>query len=529
MGSHILALQATEQDYENAIETATKHGLNMLAIADPRVTMLDSLCTYVDIPDYAKTGGALAQTVTRVEALNRIVNTAQNHGIDAYIQYAQVFGFPPKFINSHQKGVDLDDQETWNLLSAQLSEVSTSIPNLKGFILLFSEAKNPFWTLAMSKPLEDYFLRAFHTALEVARKYGKNIIADAFFNPPRQHEEAFVRALQMMPRSDDFLVWSQHTWGDWGALIPNLSLSDANPHPVILAFDTCGEVWGQGTIPLCQVDFMKEEYLEALHRGANIAGLAGTFDWWETKRGITIAGTPNEVNLAAMRRLIENPNIDPKQIYDEWTINQYGQGTEKYLTPALRRSFEVVLKSRQVLSVWALEWPKSYLAPPDWINFSLDYHSPKNYDPSPLNKKLHGLVNGPTEDSLKEILAEKEEAIKLSEGALNLVEQAKNFLKPEDYDLLHGQFLMERDESNLLKPYFEVFFRLKILKERNDKNQLPSMKTLIQELTSWEEYFKKHYTFDPWNHAQKIHEYISRIKELMSSQPFKKILPGPNW
>jgi len=132
----------------------------------------------------------------------------------------------------------------------------------------------------------------------------------------------------------------------------------------------CPGDWGQAKISLCCPQYIKEKWQDALRRSSNIVGMGGWIHWmWHDT---CILGTPNEFNLYTSKRLMDNPNIDLNQIWQEWTVEHYGKEASKVVISALSRTEKIIFNAFPVCQNWIIEEiPESVLPSLQWLFGSL--------------------------------------------------------------------------------------------------------------------------------------------------------------
>src|SRR5262249_32816201 len=131
----------------------------------------------------------------------------------------------------------------------------------------------------------------------------------------------------------------------------------------------------------------------------------------------TALDTPNEINVFAFRRLLEDPDLPAKVIYDEWLERRYGlaPGTEAAvgLRALLVRTFDVARHCYYTLGFWT--WKKQSWIPETAaaIDHTLTGRSNALWDPS--QKTLAARLTRPDPSLVRAILAEKAAAVSLAE------------------------------------------------------------------------------------------------------------------
>lgn len=482
-------------------------------------TLLDDLSLYGNYPKIAKKGAARANTERLQSYFRTLVSRAKAKGIDTYLMTGELV-YPDALFQRYPATRDPDHDAFWKFEADRVNEVLTALPNLAGFIIYLDEVPHKIYELQGGWPVRDYIVRLISAYLEVCRAHGKRLLVCTFTNYYPRRLQTLLSAIRRIPHSDNFGVLNWICPSDWGLYrVINPAIGNVGGHPEILNFDFSGENWGEGVLPLCQLDLVAKRLRTARERGANLAGISGFVNWWIPQN---IFDTPSEVNLFGAPLLFKNPDRSPQELYEVWLSRRYGARPAKSLVAAFRNSFRVVTESREVLGFWAMEWPKSEFASAAWINYSLRADSPAVWD---LNFRFteNALFN-PDERLLDDVLREKEEAAALAQNAVDAIQSAQKLMPVSAYEPLLGAFTRELEEARALRPYFELFFRYQMWAVDHDPSRLPRMRQLQDELLNWANYFQRKYPADSLHDALRIQEYVDEMNHLLEGKPLEKVV-----
>ncbi len=470
-------------------------------------------------PKLAKAGAARARAERVRAELGVAVRKTVEAKLDFYLMLGE-FDYPDNLFQQYPEMRDPDKDAFWNFIASRVDEVLAALPDVAGLIVYLDEAPHKIYELQGNRPAEDYIGRLLSIYLQACSARHKHFIISSFTNYYPERLETLARAIRRFAPSPNFAVMNWICPSDWGLFrVLNPAIGHVGGHPEILNFDFSGENWGEGNVPLGQLDYVAERLHASLGRGANIAGLSAWVNWWIPQN---VFGTPSEVNLYGLPLLLESPGTDPARLYEAWLERRYGKEAAPILLPAFRQSFDVVTGSRQVLGFWAMEYPKSEFAAVEWIDFSLRADSPAVWDNS--FRSVEADLLNPDERVLEEVLREKGRAAATAQAALEAVEAARRFISVTDYQPLLRSFTRARDEARVPRPYFELFFRYKMWARDHQASRLDRIRELQGQLRNWADYFDRNYPNDPLHNARRIREYVGEIDGLLSGKPLPQVV-----
>lgn len=482
-------------------------------------TILEDLSLHDRYTKVAKMGTAREQAEKLRTYFRGLIARAKLKSVDIYLMTGELV-YPENLFEQYPGMRDPDRDALWKFLGDRAEEVLAVLPDLGGFVIYLDEVPHKIYELQGGQPVESCITRLLSTYLRICAARNKRLLVSTFTNYYPMRLEALLRAIRRIPPSDHFAVLNWICPSDWGLFpVVNPAIGRVGGHPEVLNFDFSGENWGEGLLPLGQLDLVADRLRNAFARGAHVAGLSGFINWWIPQN---VFGTPNEVNLFGAPRLLQNPEKDPAELYGEWLTLRYGKGVVPLLLPAFRNSFRVVTASRQISGFWAMEWPKSEFAPAHWIDFSLRADSPAVWDEN-FRSVEAGLLN-PDERALADVLREKDNAVADAQAAVEAVESAQQFLPGSEYDALSRCFTRARDEARALRPYFELYFRYKMWAKDHEPSRLARMRELQQHLRNWADYFEQRYPPDPLHNALRIREYVDQVDGLLAGKPLPQVV-----
>ena len=469
LGWHCMSNQAIP-----TLSKASEHGIRSMIIEQYGVLgvgwqyPIDALCNYDFLPSARRSGEKReAVTAFRRHFLD-VTAAAEKRGIDVYLMAPEIT-MEPGLLSGRGGLLDIDDPFFEHFVQERMREVYRALPKLAGFVLYLTESGYRDVTGLVSSRLNDVqkTRKLIAAELRVAKEFGRRLIVTTFIHSPKKLE-VVAEALRSMDQDPNLLVLQYSCPSDWGVLaIPNPTIGRVGNHPEILCFDYCGENWGQASIPFCQVHYMFEQWERAADLGVNLIGTNGYTSWLDK----TCLGTLNGVNVAAGKALALRTHQAPGKFLNSWIEESFGPETVPYLAPALKASFDVVMKAYHLKGFWVDTGQKSDLADLKELNDYLwgDFFgvSLANWSDEDEYAVTWQKIYRPTEAAIAEFLAEKEEAIGLARDSLALIARGKSAFRPQQYDKVSSDFELELSVARTCRAFADVFLHYRLWQVRN--------------------------------------------------------------
>ena len=472
LGWHCMSSQAI-----GTIPQASEYGIRSIIIEQQAVLgigwqyPIDALCHYDFLPS-AKRRGERRELVTAFRRhYRKVTEEAEKRQLDVYIMAPEIT-MEPGLLSGRGGSLDIDDPFFENFVQERMREVYRALPKLAGFVLYLTESGYRDVTDLVSSSLTDVqkTRKLIEAELQVAREFGRRLIVTTFIHSPKKLE-VVAEALRSMDPDPSLLVLQYSCPSDWGVLaIPNPIIGRVGKHPEIMCFDYCGENWGQSRIPFCQVHYMFEQWNRATGLGVNLAGTNGYTSWFDK----TCLGTLNGVNVTAGRALALQTQQSPDQLLNSWIEERFGPDTIPHLAPALKASFDVVLKAYHLKGFWVDTSQKSDLADLEELNDYLwgDFFGVSLANWSDEYAATWQKIYRPTEAAIAEFLTEKDEAIGLARESLSLIAQGRSAFRPQQYDEVTSDFELELSVARTCRAYADVFLHYRLWQNRNKPGAL---------------------------------------------------------
>jgi len=277
--------------------------------------------------------------------INELIKKAHNNEIELFIWTHEISGLPEEFIVNGK--TDLDNPLLWEWLKKKYENLFEVIPDVDGIILTFSETDIPVYEdekviTKMSKA--ERVAKILNTVNEVVRAHNKILWARTW----GEKVDLVAEGIRLTP--EDIWVENKNVISDFDTYWPHHPLTGAyGTRPQIVEFDLNGQYLGRSWIPSAKPDYLKYRLQYAINKGVRgFVGRVGTLGYgWESTYGVLeipnthAINTPNEINLYAFSKIIQNPDIDTKDIWQEWVSTKYGNDATPYIVSAYNRTFEI--------------------------------------------------------------------------------------------------------------------------------------------------------------------------------------------
>ena len=332
----------------------------------------------------AKRGAEREAALQYRAELESFCKSAADQGLSVYQMSAEL-SLTQDIMAARPELMDPDAPHLYEFVGRRFEEIFTACPHLSGVKVYLDEGSAVLPELPGARPAAERIRLLIHSILSACEKHDRKLILCTFTLMPHQFK-AITDALKATPPSKHLIVDNYVCPGDWGRItLTNPAVGDCGPHPELVSFDYCAEVWGQSIVPFVQARLMADRISHARERGARIAGLAGYVTWAQLsgpKGEGSAIGSVNEVNVHVARSICETGELDVQAPVREWAEATYGPELAPGLTPILLRQQDSHLAAWQLLGFWVLEWPKSRMPDLSWYDYSLHWESLAIWDRS---------------------------------------------------------------------------------------------------------------------------------------------------
>ncbi len=343
-----MLLDADPVAVAESIEAAAAFGVNHVQLSHALIGDIDDVL------------GDEPATLQRVETLNLAIELAHGHGM-------KVYAWAHEFAGDTMEVCFGPDDPFWDARRDAYRAAFARLPGLDGVILMFGSASPPPWLSFCTCDwcLENYddlplFIPPPEERLRMVVEYiggaiveeGRELFVRTFVHEPTEigwHSEGLASS-----QGVSFTGMHKGPVQDWQPYNPHHACMGAiGDHPGIVELDVAGEYYGLSVLPWAAPGYYRYRLNHMWESGGRGAIL-------RVQRYANHAlGTPNEVNLVAVRRLLEDPGTPLDAIWEEFITGRYGLAADgpefKTLRQILRDSFPIRRKSHYALGIWALE------------------------------------------------------------------------------------------------------------------------------------------------------------------------------
>ncbi|MDR1335718.1 MAG: hypothetical protein LBK22_02685 [Tannerella sp.] len=433
--------------------------------------------------------------------VNRLAQLAHREGIREVLVWDHSFYdlayYPDPFKTGPEGTLDLDNPAFWEWYKQDYREMLDLVPDVDGLVLTFIETgahAERQHSVRMKTGEEKLAAVVNAVAAIVIRERKKKLYIRTFAYS--EEEYANITGCLNHVESDEIVLMMKETPHDFFLTHPNDPFIGKINRPTIVEFDAGNEYNGQGVIANTWPGYVMKRWKDFM-KHPNVTGYVARTDRYGTAKSV---GTANEILLYALKRTAENPAITPEQVYDGFITARYGKEALEPVKSAFKKAYGIVLSSLYILGTNAACHSSINYEP---YNCIYDRHvSGRWLDPPVvfvghgINREFHywkDVVNHiaparfKTKDAplaievkyvidrqwvepaeamdstfLHYILTEKQYGTRLAAKALSEIEQARDFLKPPDYEELQQLFYRTSLTAQLYEAVCTAYFGFRI-------------------------------------------------------------------
>ncbi|MBI5527168.1 MAG: hypothetical protein HY897_12605 [Deltaproteobacteria bacterium] len=428
-----ILLDADPAAVSGAIEAAAGYGVNHIELSHDIIMDIDELL------------GDTPEAAARVKLIGDGIALAHQKGMKAYI-------WTHEFNNA---GIDIcyaPKDPVWELRGQAYRDGIARIPDLDGVVLMFGSAQVPPWfTLCTcawcerNKPTNADKIRIVTEQIGgvIANELGKELFIRTFVHEPAEiawHHDGLEAAAGV-----EFIGHSKADVQDWQPYNPpDPNLGGIEGHYSVMEMDAAGEYWGVSVLPFCAPGY----FWFRLNHMFDTGGVGAAV---RVARGSdTALGTPNEINVLAVRDLLAEREKPLDEIWAAFIESKWGlpSGTPAHTT--LRRiledTFAIRLKSHYVLGIWALEKGSDIPTDTELGEFYERGKMPK-WDPD--WQAIWDSLDRPDKAVALRVWQEGNEAVVLSETGFAEFATLEGTLDGVSYDDLHRRLAHQRHAARV--------------------------------------------------------------------------------
>jgi hypothetical protein len=498
----------------------------------------------------------------RQALVNRLVDAAHESGIQQVLLWDHALYdlhyYPDEFRTGPGGTLDLDNPRFWEWFKADYRALLDRSPRADGVVLTFIEtgARVERQQSAKLPTAQDKLAAVVNAVADIVIGERKLTLYARTFSYTHEEYRNIAGAIAKFARPEVRLAMKEVPH-DFFLTHPNDFFAGTVARPTLIEFDTGAEYNGQGLIANTWPEHILQRAKDLLRR-PHVTGYVARTDRYGFTR---IIGRPSEINLLALKRVSEHPDVTAEAVYEEFIAARYGRAALPYVTSAFKNAFDIVTSSLYTLGTntanhstldydpYASSYSRSvsgkWIDPPyaevrHDVNRKFHYWTDvvnhlapawgKVAKGTPLSETPEVLARGWLTPGdlidatyLEYIQKEKAYGVRLAEQSMRAIEQAKPHLTDAQHQDLHHYFARTLLTARLHQAVSTAYFGFRVY-ARGEKFRTAAVMTSVRsalkqipELArSIREYPAKPATGGQWNwvddadEAMRYHEWITR-------------------
>jgi hypothetical protein len=282
--------------------------------------------------------------------VQRLVDAAHRAGIREVVLWDHALYdlqyYPAEFRTGPDGTIDFDNPAFWTWLKDDYRKLLELVPGADGIVLTFIEtgARAERQHSAKLTTAQDKLAAVVNAVADVViGERGKTLYARTFSYTHAEYRN-IAGAIAKLARPDVRLMMKE-TPHDFFLTHPDDFLAGTIARPTIIEFDVGAEFNGQGLIANTWPEHILARARNLLAR-AHVAGYVARTDRYG---GTRVVGRPSEINLLALKRYAEDPQVTAEEIYDEFVIKRYGGVSRPFVKAAFKNAFDIVTSTLYTL------------------------------------------------------------------------------------------------------------------------------------------------------------------------------------
>ncbi len=410
--------------------------------------------------------------------VNRLIDAGHQAGIAEVVLWDHALyplSYYPAELRSGPGGtIDLDHPAFWEWLKADYRTMLDLVPKADGIVLTFIEtgARAERQHSLKLKTNQEKLAAVVNAVAEVVIGERKlNLYARTFSYTHAEYENVIGAVKLFRP---EVRLMMKETPHDFFLTHPNDLFAGTIARPTLIEFDATGEFHGQNIVAVTWPEYVLRRWRD-LSRRPHVVGYAARTDRYGDTR---LVGTPGEINLLALRRGSEDPQVTAEQVYDEFITARYGGKALSEVKAAFKNAFEIATSVFYTLGTnladhsklnydpltagYVLHVSGKWLDPPiGWVGHGVDRElhywrevvnrlippflrdpAGAQWDQVPWVRKNGWVepVEAMNEEYLRYVLDEKAFGVMRAKDSVQHIENARPALLPADYQALRHYF-----------------------------------------------------------------------------------------
>ena len=270
--------------------------------------------------------------------------------------------------------------------------------------------------------------------------------------PGDKPEWLFRQVIEWTPPEVELV--KMDTWGDVQPTAPmDPLIGKVGKHPQIIQFQISGEYRGFNKVPSSMVQYLKDRMGACARLG--VSGVLVIAGGWIDPFYIFWEDIINSVNFEAFAKFSWDVEESAEDVWSSWAEKVYGKKAAPHVITALKMSQSVIEKSlgirglnftdhsgypTSIPRMWEITW--------DWSN----YWYPDSNERFAI-----------TPENIKEVIGEKEEALKTAREMLSIIKEAECHLQKKQYSELNERIEWLIHYATIQRYLAEIYFRMLFL------------------------------------------------------------------
>ena len=385
--------------------------------------------------------------------LKKVAQLARERGIETWIWVHELEDIPDTFKIANK--VNLDHEGLWGYLAKRYEKIFQDYPEFAGLQITFHETEykifdNDQVVSKMSMP--DRFEQLIKTLNDVCLKFKKKLVIRTFLYESAEYE--WVKE-GLLKSDNSIYVQIKCVANDWQPFFTHNTMIGAFPNKKqIIEYDASAEYMGRNFIVWAAPHYFQYRWKHAV-QFPQVVGYNVRLD----HSGYDALFTPNEINIYALSKLMDDPAYDMEQLWREWASKKYGEEASAAAMEILRPTFDMVNKLYFPQGVWFGNHSK--LTHYEYAENRIPYIAQWDKSWQPL---VDELMN-PTKETLLRLVAEKDEALVLVQKALWKLQESKPLFKESDFEDLNERLLFQLHLTMLYKSNVKLYWGVKLAKD----------------------------------------------------------------
>jgi hypothetical protein len=454
----------------------------------------------------------------RRAVVNRLVDAAHKAGIQQVLLWDHALYdlnyYPKEFRTGPGGTIDLDNPKFWEWFKADYRALLDLSRSADGVVLTFIEtgarAERQHST-TLPTP-QDKLAAIVNAVADIVIGERKRTLYTRTFSYTHEEYRNIAGAIAKFQRPEVRLAMKEVPH-DFFLTHPNDFFAGTIARPTLIEFDTGAEYNGQGLIANTWPQHILERAKDLLRR-PHVMGYVARTDRYGLTR---IIGRPSEINLLALKRVSENPNVSADAVYDEFIMNRYGHAALPHVKAAFKNAFDIVTSILYTLGTntanhskldydpYASSYSRSvsgkWIDPP-YVQVRHDVNRKFHYWTDVVNhlapawgKVAKGTPLTETPEVVERgwltpgdlidntyfdyIRAEKAYGVRLAEESLRAIDRAKPHLTDAQYQDLHHYFARTLLTAKLHRAVSTAYFGFRVY-ARGEKFRTPALLTNVR-------------------------------------------------